>query len=103
MAINKQQKRSGSLFLKPFKRVHVDSSSYFSALVFYIHANPQIHGIYDDFRKYPWNSYNGIISIKPTKLRREDILKWFHDKENFVAYHAAKADLDDIRDLLLDD
>ncbi len=103
MAINKQQKRSGSLFLKPFKRVQVDSSTYFSRLVFYIHANPQIHGIYDDFRKYPWNSYNGILSNKPTKLKREETLEWFKDRENYIEYHTAKADLETIRDLLLDD
>jgi len=103
IAINKQQKRSGSLFLKPFKRVHVDSNRYFSVLLFYIHANPQIHGIYDDIRKYPWSSYIGIISNKPTKLKRKEILEWFTDKENYIAYHAAKANLDDIRDLLLDE
>jgi hypothetical protein len=52
---------------------------------------------------YPWNSYNGILSSKPTKLKREEILEWFKDRENYIAYHAAKADLDGIRNLLLDD
>ena len=102
MAINKQEKRSGALFLKPFKRVFVDSTQYFSRLVFYIHANPQLHGIIDDFRHYPWNSYEGIISSKPTKLKRDSILEWFDDRENYISYHTQIADLDDIRNLLIE-
>ena len=53
MSINKQETRTGSLLQKNFKRKEVDSTTYLSNLVFYIHANPQQHGIVDDFRMYP--------------------------------------------------
>src|ERR1700679_1071786 len=54
-AINKQQVRTGSLFQKPFKRKEVSNQQYFNQLVYYIHANPQTHGIADDFRDYPYS------------------------------------------------
>ena len=44
-AINKQQNRHGSLFEKPFRRKLVTNTQYLTNLVFYIHANPQPHGI----------------------------------------------------------
>src|SRR6187399_869783 len=41
MAFNKQEKRVGTLFQSPFKRVEVKTEAYFNYLVWYIHANPQ--------------------------------------------------------------
>lgn len=55
-AIIKQQKRNESLFENPFKRILVNNAKYFTNLVFYIHANPQLQGICDDSRMNPWGS-----------------------------------------------
>jgi putative transposase len=101
-AINKQQKRHGSLFENPFKRKEVGSTHYLANLVFYIHANPQHHGIDNDFRQYPWSSYQRIISGKPSKLKKEDILAWFNDAENYIVYHTQKADLERIKELIIE-
>ncbi len=103
MSINKQEKRTGSLFQKNFKRKEITSINYLTNLVFYIHANPQLHGIIDDFRMYPWSSYTGILVNKPTKLKKDTVLNWFNDKENYLAYHAQKADIAEIKDLLFED
>ncbi len=102
MSLNKQLKRNGSLFQKPFKRLFVGSSDYFANLVFYIHANPQIHGICDDFRQYPWSSYQRILINKPSKLHKEKVTNWFSGKENYLAYHAAMPDLTEIRHLMIE-
>lgn len=102
MAINKQRKRTGSLFQKPFKRLLVGSASYFANLVFYIHANPQIHGICEDFRNYPWNSYQRILINKPSKLKKEEVTQWFSTKDNYLSYHASKPDLEEIRHLMIE-
>ncbi len=40
-AINIQQKRTGSLFQKPFKRLEVRTTQQLANLVHYIHINPQ--------------------------------------------------------------
>jgi len=63
-AINKKYQRTGSLFEKPFKRIHVDSDHYFIALIRYIHQNPQKHGFTNNFRTYPFSSYQTIYQQK---------------------------------------
>jgi len=93
MAINKQEGRHGSLFEKPFRRIEVSSTQYLANLVFYIHANPQLHGLCDDFRHYPWSSYDRILKTKPSKLCKKEVIEWFDDKENYLAYHSQKADI----------
>ena len=99
-AINKQENRHGSLIEHHFKRKEVTNVRYFANLVFHIHANPQLHGICDDFRQYPWSSYDRIISGKPSKLKREAVLAWFNNADNFIAYHAQQPDLETIKDLI---
>jgi REP element-mobilizing transposase RayT len=86
-AINKQENRVGSLFQKNFKRKKVDSEKYFLRLVYYIHANPQIHGLIDNFKLYPWSSYERILSKKLSKLKKNEILKWFGTQKEYLAFH----------------
>lgn len=86
-AINKKYNRTGSLFEKPFERKRVNSEDYFKRAVYYIHNNPVHHGITAAMSKYPWSSYNGIISSRETLLQRDEVIKWFGSLENFKAYH----------------
>lgn len=102
MAINKQQNRHGSLFEKPFRRKLVTNSKYLTNLVFYIHANPQLHGITNDFRIYPWSSFEKIIKDSPTRLQKEAVLQWFSSPENYVAYHNQKMDLEIIKEMMIE-
>ncbi len=95
-AINKQQKRSGTLFERPFHRLKITSEKYFQNLVIYIHQNPVHHSFTDDFRDYPWSSYGSIISTKPTKVDRETVLEWFGGNENFIDVHHKMVDPDTI-------
>ena len=52
MAFNKQHDRIGTLFQTPFKRALIDDYDYYIRVVYYIHANPQLHGLIDDFRDW---------------------------------------------------
>ena len=101
-AINVQQKRHGSLFEKPFKRKLVTDTQYLANLVFYIHANPQLHSITDDFRMYPWSSYDKILKNTPTRLQKDEVMQWFSSPENYVAYHNRKMDLEKIKDMMIE-
>ncbi|MFY9151805.1 MAG: hypothetical protein WAO52_07325 [Prolixibacteraceae bacterium] len=101
-AINIQERRTGSLFQKPFKRLEVTSTKQLVNLVQYIHFNPQKHGITDDFRQYPWSSYDRIIRNKPSKLKKDEVLKWFRNKENYVNYHARIIDPDELKNKIFD-
>jgi hypothetical protein len=92
MAYNRQQNRTGSLFQKPFKRKIVDDDRYFITLVTYIHRNPQLHGLVDDYRDWSWSSYGAILSDKPTRMEREEVIDWFMNRANFIDAHALESD-----------
>ena len=99
-AINVQEQRTGSLFQKPFQRMEVTGIRQLAYLVFYIHSNPQKHGIVEDFRYYPWSSYERVLRDRPSKLNKEAVLGWFKNKENYIDYHARTTILDDLIDLM---
>ncbi|HBF89311.1 MAG TPA: hypothetical protein DDX39_11780 [Bacteroidales bacterium] len=101
-ATNKQQSRHGSLFENPFKRIEIYTNEYFTNLVFYIHANPQLHGYVNDFRAYKWSSYNSILSDKPSNLQRQAVIEWFDNKENFIFFHKKKISFELIKQFSFD-
>jgi len=101
-AINKQQKRTGSLFESPFHRIPVDSDRYFQNLVVYIHQNPVHHGFTNDFRDYPWSSYGSVLSEKTTKIKRREVIDWFDGKSNFIYTHNQFVDSDFISHLIME-
>lgn len=86
-AFNKTYKRTGGLFETPFRRKKVTTNEYFTQLIYYIHFNPHKHGIIDDFREYPYSSYAAHLSNKATKLKREQVIQWFGDKEGYIRFH----------------
>jgi REP element-mobilizing transposase RayT len=101
-SINAQEGRTGSLFAKPFKRKPVLSETYFTRLVYCIHANPAVHGIFDNFMKYPYSSYHRILDPKLTKLRKQEVLQWFGGRESYLDFHLHGA-ADGLADLRLED
>ncbi len=94
-AINKQTGRVGSLFQKKFKRKLVDNQAYFTSLILYIHANPQQHGICEDYKTYPHSSYNRILIDKPSKLYKKEVLAWFNGTDEYAQFH--KNNLQDVK------
>ncbi len=101
-ALNNQQGRQGTLFERPFRRKLVSSEKYFRQLVVYIHSNPVHHRFTDDFKDYPWSSYGSIVSSKPTRLQRNQVLGWFDGKGNFVDTHRQIIDFDIIDHLIIE-
>lgn len=91
-AFNKRYERTGALFERPFGRKLVDSPRYFNNLVVYIHRNPQKHGLVDDFRDWPYSSYEAVLSDKPTQIARAAVLDWFGSRADFCHSHQQEAD-----------
>jgi hypothetical protein len=89
-SINIANKRTGSLFETPFKRIEVTSDLYLTRLIWYIHHNPQKHGFVSDFRDYPNSSYHAHLSNKNTKLKRDDVIEWFGGISLFKNFHTEK-------------
>ncbi len=87
LSINKAYSRTGGLFEEPFRRIEVSNDAYFTKLVYYIHANPQKHGIIGDFKEYPYSSYHSFMSKKPTKLMRDYVIDWFGNEQNYIGFH----------------
>jgi len=101
-SINKAENRTGSLFESPFRRIEVSSNSYFSHLVYYIHNNPKKHGFVPDFRKYRYSSYNSHLTVFQTKLKREELLEWFGNREQYELFHNLDHNESEIRDLIIE-
>lgn len=102
-AINKATSRSGTLFEGRFKRKPVTNERYYKALVAYIHQNPQMHGLIDDFRDWPFSSYQVMISREPTQLAREVTQAWFDDSRGLVQYHETTTSFKEVGDLIDDE
>lgn len=101
-AINKKFNRTGSLFERPFERKLVSSQKYFQNLIFYIHNNPIFHGFTDNINNYPWSSYETILSDKPTKIKRKEVIEYYGDLKNFVYFHTQNQNLSEINDLIIE-
>ncbi len=84
---NKKYNRTGTLFQRNFKRKLIKDDSYFINTIFYVNANPQHHGVVNDFKDYPHTSFLSLSSTKPTKLSREEVWEWFGGKAEFINFH----------------
>ncbi len=101
-AINKRHNRTGSLFENTFERKLVTNEKYLQQLIFYIHNNPVHHGFVKQMSLYPWSSYDSVISNKPTKLMRAEVLELFNDLENFIYFHNQQQSINEISNLLIE-
>jgi REP element-mobilizing transposase RayT len=101
--INNRYHRVGTLFQGRFGRILVDSDSYFTHLIAYIHQNPQKHGFVDDFRDYPYSSYQAIVYQKKSRVKTDDVLSWFGGVEPFQQTHYHAVDERQIAHLIVDD
>jgi len=101
-AINKRHHRTGSLFETTFERKLVSSEAYFKQLIFYIHNNPVHHGFVKQMSLYPWSSYETMISDKPTKLKRNEVIAIYGKVDDFVFYHNQQQNLFEINNLIIE-
>ena len=102
--INNRYGRIGRLFQHRFGRKEVASEAYFTRLIFYIHFNPQHHGLIKDFRDWPCSSYHSMLSKGKTALERDEVLEWFGGREEYKRFHKENAaDFTPIAPLIEDD
>ena len=99
-SFNKWTGTRGSLFERPFKRKQVENIHYLKNLILYIHQNPVYHQFCEHPLEYPWSSYLSCISVKPTKLKRDEVIGWFDDEANFKTSHDEKIAFGDLEDWL---
>ena len=86
-AFNKQNNRKGSLLMHPFKRKRVTDIKYLLKLVHYIHYNPIEAKLCETPTKWHFSSYTSLISKTDTTLKRQEVINWFNDIDNFIYVH----------------
>ncbi len=101
-AINKQRQTRGSLFKRTFVRKQVDDKTYFRHLIYYIHNNPVFHGFCETMFDYKWSSFQTMVSLKPTKTKRDFVIDCFRGRGNFVDFHTNQQKIDVISQILIE-
>ena len=101
-AINKKFNRTGALFEKPFERKQITSERYLQNIIYYIHNNPVQHGFVQQMNLYPWSSFESIVSDKPTKLKRQDVIELYGTKLDFLDYHKSSQNLNEITKFIIE-
>lgn len=91
-AFNKKYKRKGSLFTPNINRRKIESESYFTRCITYIHQNPSHHGFVKDFRDWKFSSWKSLVSVSPTKLERQAVMDWFGGIEGLIKDHEMEYD-----------
>ena len=88
-AFYRRNQRTGGLFEGRFGRKPVYDTNYLMHLITYVHQNPQLHGLVDDFRDWPYSSYGAItIPGARTRIERDKVLDCFGGLDIFQELHA---------------
>ena len=93
-AINNQEDRMGSLFMKPYKRKEIDSNSYLAQIVTYIHLNPWLHVKSRNYEEYKWSSYQVYLLLNDNRIETNTLLTWFGNQEAFEKFHQQSIEME---------
>ena len=65
-------------------------------VLYYIHRNPIHHKFAKSHMEWRFSSYHALINNQPTLLKREEVLEWFGGRTNFINYHIAQIEVNEI-------
>ena len=103
MYINRQENRSGSLFLKNFKRVMIDDEHYLKYIIFYIHYNPVKHDIVNNMSSYKYSSYNRFNYKINSNIKIDEVLNGiFNNINDFTDFHNHYKSEKKIKDFIIE-
>ena len=86
-AYNKMYERRGSLWNRTFKAKEITSDDYLTNVISYIHHNPVHHGFVDNLVDWPHSSIHALLLRKNSKVKREEVINWFGNMEQFKRFH----------------
>ena len=87
LSFNRTYHRKGSLFDRPFKRERVENDAYVSRLIRFIHQNPQLHGIIEDFSMRAHSSNKECFHKTGNSILSDYVQNWFMSEGEYLAYH----------------
>lgn len=86
-AYNKRYNRRGALWIDFTKRFKVESNSYLTSVINYIHQNPVKHGFTKHLTEWKYSSYLSLLSDNSSMLSRDEVLEWFGGTEAYIDFH----------------
>ena len=101
-SINKENKRTGSLFESPFKRKLIDQDNYLNSVIYYLHYNAQLHNFVDDFKDWEFSSYHTIVKNDDTHVSTNKVLDWFGGIDEFKKAHQERYPTKDITRFIIE-
>tara|TARA_R110001592_G_scaffold312206_1_gene587331 strand:+ start:67974 stop:68372 length:399 start_codon:yes stop_codon:yes gene_type:complete len=88
-AYNKKYGRRGALWIDYTKRFKIESDSYLTSVINYIHQNPVKHRFTKDLRDWTYSSYGSLLSEKTTLLARKEVIRWFGGAKEYANFHTS--------------
>ncbi|MEE1946719.1 transposase [Pedobacter sp. KR3-3] len=86
-SINKAYGRVGGLFQGRYRASVVNSDSYYSRVITYIHQNPLMTGLVKKLEDYRYSSYSKYLTNDPAFIDKAPVLDWFGGLDNFIRSH----------------
>ena len=99
-AINKGYNRNGSLFQNNYKKKEIDSDSYFSQIIAYLHFNPVRAKIVKRPSDWTFSSFNNILNDDSSFISRNEVLEWFGGVKHFESFHHSFEEEENLQHLL---
>lgn len=103
---NTKHNRVGPLFQGQFKAILVETEEQLLHLSRYIHLNPYVADITDDWETFPYSSINEFITAQPRLCNLDTILGFFNNPQDYKIfikdYEGYASELTKIKHLLLD-
>jgi REP element-mobilizing transposase RayT len=83
-SINKQQKRTGSLFQKCYRRKFLASDEDIRGTISYIHHNVIHHQYGSSYKEYEWTSYHEYLSREKDAITCTEAILLYGDTKEFI-------------------
>ncbi len=101
-AIDVKVKGKGSIFRKNLSATLVEEVQV-KDMIYYIHNQPVHHSIEGTtIESFHGSSYRQLISDKNSKLKKNEVMNWFDNKNDFEQFHQNPHDLISIKDLIIE-
>jgi putative transposase len=85
--INQSYNRVGGLWQGRYKSKKVNSETYYTRVITYIHQNPFISGLVKNMEDYEYSSFRSYLWNEPTSVSKSEVLEWFGGLVGFIANH----------------
>ena len=89
---NFTNERMGGLFMRPYKRVMIETLPHLITAFWYIHRNPLHHNITRDWESWSYSSYNYYMNNEPGMLTTNFCIDLFGGVEQMQAHHRLQSD-----------